>query len=134
MNAEGGSYKIRGNIIRSVPIVEVARKTKNAAQPATEKKFRRLMRQMPRSFSGGLSCFGFLVAGVAAFGVGVGASFGLAGDGEEPVVGCSIIAAGGGTPFGSDGVLAVSTLGSLGLSITLRTKMLTDTVQTGKNI
>lgn len=45
--------------MRSAPIVEVAMKTKNAAHPATEKKFRLLMRQIPWSSSGGLSCLGF---------------------------------------------------------------------------
>ena len=58
---------MRGNIMRSEPTVEVARKTKKAAQPATEKKFRLLMRQMPGSASGALSCFGFLTTGAAAF-------------------------------------------------------------------
>jgi hypothetical protein len=48
--------------MRRVLIVEVARKTKKAAQPATEKKLRRLIRQIPKSSSGGLSCFGFFIA------------------------------------------------------------------------
>src|SRR5437016_21296 len=72
---------MRGNIILRVPIVDVARKTKNAAQPATEKKFLRLIRQMPGSPSGGRSCFGFLIA--ATFGVALIAvpSAGAAGTG-----------------------------------------------------
>ena len=57
-------------------MVEVVRNTKKAAHPATEKKFRRLMRQMPGSFSGGLSCLGFFTA-AAATGLGVAGATGL---------------------------------------------------------
>src|SRR6185436_18306782 len=63
---------MRGNIMRRAPTVEVAIKTKNAAQPAIEKKFRRLMRHIPWSSSGGRSCFGFLIAGGALTAAGAG--------------------------------------------------------------
>ena len=65
--------------MRNAPIVDVAMKTKNAAHPATEKKLRRLMRQMPWSSSGGRSCLGFFIAGTATTGVdgaGLGATTG----------------------------------------------------------
>src|SRR6267378_2293068 len=98
---------MRGNIIRSVPMVEVARNTKNAAHPASEKKFRRLIRQMPRSSSGGLSCLGFLIAPAVAGGFGGGTA--TAGADVE-------LDATGGLPAGG-GVL-FSVPGPLGLSIT----------------
>ncbi len=71
--------------MRSVLTVEVAMKTKKAAHPATEKKFRRLMRQMPGSSSGALSCFGFLTAGAGGFGAAaaVGGATGFAAEGDE---------------------------------------------------
>lgn len=52
-------------------MVEVARNTKKDAQPATEKKLRLLIRQIPASSGGGLSCLGFFIVGAAGFG-GVG--------------------------------------------------------------
>jgi hypothetical protein len=61
----------------------VARKTKNPAQPATEKKLRLLMRQIPGSSSGALSCFGFFIGGDETTGlvaVPEGDVFGVDGD------------------------------------------------------
>jgi hypothetical protein len=47
-------------------MVAVPRKLKNANQPATLRKLFLFIRQMPLSFSGGLSCLGFLTSGVIA--------------------------------------------------------------------
>ena len=112
---------MRGNIIRSVAIVETARKTKNAAHPATEKKLRRLILQMPGSSSGALSCFGFLTPPAG------GADF--AGAGETGFAGVATVeapAGGGGTAMGDGGAAlggggsGVGAVGSTGLSITLK--------------
>lgn len=79
--------------MRSAPIVEVAKNTKNAAQPAMEKKFLLLIRHIPWSSSGGRSCFGFFaVAPAAAFAAVTGA--GLAPVGVVDTV-CSAGGAGG---------------------------------------
>lgn len=58
--------------MRSEAIVDVAMNTKNAAHPATEKKFLRLILQMPWSCSGGRSCFGFFTETAAIFATGTG--------------------------------------------------------------
>ncbi len=47
------------------PTIAVAMKLINANHPATLRKFFRVIRQIPRSSSGGLSCLGLRLSNVA---------------------------------------------------------------------
>src|SRR5579862_8981502 len=111
--------------MRNAPMLEVAINTKNAPHPATPIKLRRLIRQIPGSSTGGLSCLGFLIAegaaatgGFAAVGVtGVAGSGGAAATvAGGTAVGIAAGALGLGAGFGAAAAFcSVATVGEGGV-------------------